>query len=182
MMILDCRGAFRGARFVVLAVAINAMRMNNGRGPGAARPSSEQTLKWLHWIAGRTSTQVGVVLELFGFAVWVCFVRLLFVQARDSGWPAVAAFARRIVTVKVASGTPMLAVYLLRYETARVLSDMIGLAFVLDWLAGLFVTCASSVCTLSRVLGILLGRSGVGGVAPPRSSALPVRECTLWPP
>ena len=109
-----------------------------------------------------------VTLELLSFAALALFAGYLCTRVRAGGWLATAALAGGVIAiaVKLASFAPMLAGYVLRHgispETARVLSDMNGAAFVVDWLpTGLFVACAAGAALAARTSGRTLGWGGV---------------------
>ena len=98
----------------------------------------------------------------------IVFISYLSTRVRDAGWLATAALAGGLieVAIKLGSGAPMFAAYLLRDEispeTARVLIDMNGAAFVISWLPlGLFVACAAGAGMRVGVLGRVLGWGGV---------------------
>ncbi|WP_322763306.1 hypothetical protein [Frankia sp. Cr2] len=199
MRILDRCAALTGAAYVLLVTVGNTLSTDNSPGPHPAHPTGQQNLDWLRWIAGSTSAQVGVTLELFGFVAWVLFVGYLCTRVRTGGWLAAAAFAGGAVAiaVKVASAGPILAAYVLRDdlgpETARVLGDLGGVAFVLDWLpTGVFVACAAGAALATRTVGRVLGWGGVAagtgavivtavtGVHVLGANPLPFLVCLLW--
>ncbi len=199
MRILDRCGALTGAAYVVLVMVGNAMSTDNSPGPHDAHPTGQQDIDSLHWLAGSTSAQVGVTLELLGFAAWMLFVGYLCTRVRAGGWLATAALAGGVVSiaVKLASAAPMFAGYVLRDdlspETARVLSDMNGVSFVVDWLpVGLFVACAAGAALATGTLGRVLGWGGVvagtvtvvttavTGVHVLAANPLPFLFCLLW--
>ncbi|MEV6489433.1 hypothetical protein AB0M20_12505 [Actinoplanes sp. NPDC051633] len=197
MKILDRYGALTGAAYVVLIMAGSSM--STDAGPPRNGSLGQQDIDHLHWLASSTSGQVGVVLELLGFAAWMLFIGYLCSRVRAGGWLATAALTGGIVSVavKVTSAAPILTAYLLRDEltpqTARLLTAMNGLAFGVDWLpVGLFVACASAAAlatrTLSRVLGwggVVVGTvtvisTAVTGVHLDAGNPLPFLACLLW--
>jgi hypothetical protein len=199
MRMLDRCGALSGAVYVLLVVVGNNMSTDNSPGPHPAHPTGQQDIASLHWLAGSTSGQVGVTLELLSFAAFVLFVGYLCWRVGAAGWLAAAALAGGIasIAVKLASAAPMLAAFTLRDdlspETARVLSDMNGVAFVVDWLpTGLFVAGAAGAALSTRTVGRILGWGGVvvGGVTVVATAItgvhvlaanpLPFLFCLLW--
>jgi hypothetical protein len=199
MKLLDRFGAFTGAVYVVLVIAGNSLSTDNSPGPHSTHPTGQQDIASLHWLAGSTSAQVGITLELLGFAAWMLFVGYLSTRVRAGGWLASAALTGGVVSiaVKLGSAAPMFAGYILRNdlspETARVLSDMNGVAFVVDWLpTGVFVACAAAAALQARTLGRILGWGGVlvgtvsviataiTGVHVLSGNPLPFLLCLLW--
>jgi hypothetical protein len=199
MRILDRCAALTGAAYVVLVTVGNTMSTNNGPAQQSDTPAGQQDLAGLHWLAGSTSAQAGVTLELLGFAAWMLFVGYLCTRVRAGGWLATAALAGGVVSVavKLGSAAPMFAAYVLRDEispeTARVLGNMNGVAFVVDWLpTGLFVACAAGAALATHTLGRVLGWGGVvvgtvsvvfmavTGVHVSDANALPFLVCLLW--
>jgi hypothetical protein len=199
MRIVDRCGALTGAAYVVLVTVGNTLSTDNDPGPHPAHPTGVQDIASLHWLAGSTSAQAGVTLELLSFAALALFAGYLCTRVRAGGWLAAAALAGGVIAiaVKLASFAPMLAGYVLRDgispEMARVLSDMNGAAFVMVWLpTGLFVACAAGAALATRVLGRTLGWGGVAagtaavivtavtGVQVLTASALPFLICLLW--
>jgi hypothetical protein len=199
MRILDRCGALTGAAYVGLALAGNFLSTDNSPGPQDAHPSGQQDIDYLRWLAGSMSGQIGLMLELFSFAAFMLFIGYLSTRIRAGGWLATAAVVGGAVSVavKLASGAPMFAAYVLRddisRETARVLTDMNGVSFVLDWLpTGGFVACGAAAALASRTVGRVLGRGGVvvgavtiaatavTGVHVIGANALPFLLCLLW--
>jgi hypothetical protein len=199
MRILDRCGALTGAAFVVLANVGNAMSTDASPQPNPAHSPGQQNIDYLHWLAGSPSGQLGVTLELVGFAAWMLFVGYLCTRVRAGGWLATAALAGGVVSiaVKIGSGASLFAGYVLRDEispeTARVLDSMGGAAFVLDWLPiGLFVACAAGAALATRTVGQVLGWGGVlagtiavgftavTGLHVLDANALPFLVCLLW--
>ena len=199
MRILDRCGALTGAAYVVLVTVGNTLSTDHSPGPHPAHPTGVQDIASLHWLAGSTSGQVGVTLEVLSFAALALFVGYLCTRIRAGGWLATAALASGAIAiaVKLASAAPMFAAYVLRDgispEMARVLSDMNGAAFVVDWLpTGLFVACAAGAALATRTLGRTLGWGGVvagaaavivtaiTGVHVLTANALPFLICLLW--
>lgn len=199
MRILDRIGALTGAAYVVLVLIGNPLSTAGPAGPRPGPHPSQLDIDYYRWLAGSTSGQLGLSLELLGFAAWVLFVGYLCTRVRAGGWLANAALVGGVVSiaVKVASGAPWFAAYGLRNdispETARVLGDMNAVAFGLDWLPiGLFVACAAAAAMMAHVLGRVLGWSGViagtvavvytafAGVHVMSASALPFLLCLLW--
>jgi hypothetical protein len=199
MRILDRCAALTGATYVVLVMAGNTMSTDNSPGPHPAHPTGVQDIASLHWLASSTSGQAGVTLELLSFGALALFVGYLCTRVRAGGWLGTAALAGGVIAiaVKLASAAPMFAAYVLRDgispETARVLSDMNGAAFVVDWLpTGLFVACAAGAALATRTLGRTLGWGGVmagtaaviitavTGVHVLAANVLPFLVCLLW--
>jgi len=199
MRILDRCGTLTGAAYVVLVMVGNAMSTDLSPGPHPAHPTGAQDIASLHWLAGSASGQAGVTLELLSFAALALFVGYLCTRVRAGGWLATAALAGGVISiaVKLASAAPMFAAYGLRDgispETARVLSDMGGAAFVVHWLpTGLFVACAAGAALATRTVGRTLGWGGVvagtaaiivtavTGVHVLAANALPFLVCLLW--
>jgi hypothetical protein len=199
MRILDRCGALSGAAYVLLVVVGNGLSTDGAPGPDAAQPAGQQDIAYLHWLAGNTSAQVGVTLELLGFAALMLFVGYLCTRVRAAGWAATAALAAGMVAVavKLGSAAPMFAAYALRDgispETARVLTEMNSAAFVVDWLpTGLFVACAAAAALSTGTVGRVLGWGGlvagavavtftaVTGVHALAANALPLLVCLLW--
>jgi hypothetical protein len=199
MRIIDRFGALTGAAYVVLVMVGNMMSTDRSPGPHPAHPTGQQDITSLHWLAGSVSGQVGVTLELVGFAALVLFAGYLCARVRAGGWLATAALAGGVIAiaVKLASAAPMFAAYVMRDgispEMARVLTDMGNAAFVVDWLpTGLFVACAAGAALATRTLGRTLGWGGVvagtaavivtavTGVHVLTANALPFLICLLW--
>ncbi len=199
MRILDRCGALTGAAYVVLVTVGNTMSTDVGPGPHPDHPAGQQDIDYLHRLAGSTFGQVGVTFELLSFAALMLFVGYLCTRVRAGGWLATAALAGGVVSiaVKLGSAAPMFAAYVLRDEispeTARVLSNMNGAAFVVDWLpTGLFVACAAGAALATHTLGRILGWGGVvagtgavivtavTGVHVLDANALPFLVCLLW--
>jgi hypothetical protein len=199
MRILDRCGAFTGVAYVLLILVGNQLSTDAFPGPSDAHPSGQQDLDYLHWLAGSSSAQIGLTMELAGFAAFMLFIGYLCSRIRAAGWLATSALAGGViaVAVKLASGAPILASYILRDDltpdTARALSDIGGAAFVLDWLpTGLFVACAAAAALAAGVVGRVLGWGGVAvgtvavvgtaatGVHILGANALPFMLCLLW--
>ncbi len=199
MRILDRCGALTGAAYVVLVLAGNTLSTDNSPGPQDAQPGGQRDIDYLHWLAGSMSGQIGLTLELLGFAAFVLFIGYLSTRIRAGGWLATAAVVGGAVSVavKLASGAPMFAAYVLRDDisrkTARVLTNVNGVSFVLDWLpTGVFVACAAAAALASRTVGRVLGWGGVvvgavtvaatavTGVHVMGANALPFLFCLLW--
>jgi hypothetical protein len=197
MKIIDRFGALSGAAYVLLVGVGNVM--GTPPGPQPDHPTGQQDLDALHWLAGNPAAQAGVSLELLGFAAWILFVGYLCTRVRAGGWLAGAALVGGAVSVavKVGSGAPAITAYLLRNEippeTARVLTDLNGVAFVVDMMpAGLFVACAAGAAMATHTLGRVLGWGGVtAGVVAVISTAatglhidsvvaVPFLLCLLW--
>ena len=197
MKALDRVGAFTGAVYVVLVMVGNSLSTDPG--PQSTHPSGQQDIASLHWLHGSTWGQVGVSLELVSFAAFMLFVGYLCTRVRAAGWLATAAVIGGVVSiaVKLGSAAPMFAGYILRDdispETARVLSDMNGAAFVVDWLpTGLFVVCAAAAALQTRTVGRILGWGGVlvgtvsvvatavTGVHVLGGNPVPFMLCLLW--
>ena len=199
MRILDRCGALTGAAYVGLIVVGNALSTDNSPVPRDGHPSGQQDIDYLHWLAGSVSGQIGLTLELFGFAAFMLFIGYVSTRIRSAGWLSAAALAGGVVAiaVKLASGGPIFAAYVLRDtispETARVLTDTGATAFVLDWLpTGLFVACAAGAALASGTVGRVLGWGGVAvgtvavaatavtGLHVMGANALPFLLCLLW--
>ncbi|MET0915616.1 MAG: hypothetical protein ABWY81_05395 [Jiangellaceae bacterium] len=198
MKLSDRLAASCGA-LTVLLVIVGGDVLGTPPGPQAAHPTGQQNLDHLKWVAGNPSAQLGIVLELLGFTLMIVFVSYLATRFRDAGWLATAALAGGLleVGIKLSSGAPVFAAYMLRDEispeTARMLVDMNGAAFVISWLPlGLFVACAAgagmSVGDLGRVLGwggIVVGVvtvvvSAATGVHVLSAVFVPMLLCILW--
>jgi hypothetical protein len=152
----------------ILLLMVGGDVLGTPPGEQSAHPTGQQDLANLEWVASTPSAQVGVGLELLGFALMIVFISYLSTRVRDAGWLATAALAGGImeVAIKLGSGAPMFTAYLLRDEispeTARVLIDMNGAAFVLSWLPmGVFVACAAGAGLAVGLLGRVLGWGGV---------------------
>jgi hypothetical protein len=199
MRIVPRLAALTGAAYIVLANVGNAMSTDAGPRPNPAHSPGQQDLDYLHWLAGSTSAQVGLTLELVGFAAWMLWVGYLCTRVRAGGWLATAALTGGVVSVavKLTSAAPLFAAYGLRDslspETAHVLDYMNGVSFGVDWLpVGLFVACAAGAALAARALGRILGWGGVfvgtgtviftavGGVHLDTANALPFMVCMLW--
>ena len=197
MKTMDRFGALTGVAYVLL-VAVGST-MATGPGPQPDHPTGQQDLDNLHWLAGSTAAQAGTSLELLGFAAWVLFVGYLCTRVRAAGWLSSAALAggAMSVAVKVGSAAPVFTAYVLRDEitpeTARVLTDLNGAAFMVDMMpTGLFVACAASAALTTHTLGRVLGWGGViaGVVAVVATAAtglhvdsfvaVPFLFCMLW--
>jgi hypothetical protein len=198
MRILDGCGALTGAVFVALVMAGNTLSTDHSRGRTPPIPVC-RTSPASAGLAGSTSGQAGVTLELLSFAALALFAGYLCTRVRAGGWLATAALAGGVIAiaVKLASFAPMFAGYVLQDgispEMARVLSDMNAAEFVVDWLpAGLFVACAAGAALATRVLSRTLGCGGVvagaaavivtaiTGMHVLAASALPFLICLLW--
>jgi hypothetical protein len=167
MRALDRFGALTGAASVV-AVLVGSDVLGTPPGDQQTHPSGQQDLDNVQWLASSGSAQVGVSMELLGFALLIIFIGYVATRLRPVGWLATAALAGGLVEVaiKLGSGAPMFAAYLLRDEitpaTARLLVDMNSVAFVLSWLPmGIFVACAAGAGLLTHDLGRVLGWAGV---------------------
>lgn len=163
----DRLAAVCGAATILLLI-VGGDVLGTPPGEQATHPTGRQDLDNLHWVANNPSAQVGVGLELLGFALMIVFISYLSTRVRDAGWLATAALAGGImeVAIKLGSGAPVFTAYLLRDEispeTARVLIDMNGAAFVLSWLPmGVFVACAAGAGLTVGLLGRVLGWGGV---------------------
>ena len=198
MKLSDRLAAGCGAATVLLVV-VGGDVLGTPPGPQTAHPSGQQALDHMAWVADNPSAQVGVALELFGFVLMIVFISYLATRFRDAGWLAMAALAGGLieVAIKLGSGAPVFAAYVLRdeisTETARVLIDMNGAAFVISWLPlGLFVACAARAGMIVGVLGRTLGWGGVAvglitviltaatGVHVLSAIFVPMLLCILW--
>ena len=199
MRIVHRCAALTGAAYIVLANVGNAMSTDAGPPPNPAHSPGQQDLDYLHWLARSTSAQVGLTLELLGFAAWMLWVGYLCTRVRAGGWLATAALTAGVVSVavKLTSAAPLFAAYGLRDslspETAHVLDYMNGVSFGVDWLpVGLFVACAAGAALATRTVGRILGWGGVfagtgtviftavTGVHLDTANALPFLVCMLW--
>jgi hypothetical protein len=198
MKVMDRLAAGCGAATVLLVV-VGSDVLGTPPGPQTTHPTGQRVLDIMNWVANTPSAQVGVALELLGFVLMIVFISYLSTRVRDAGWLATAALAGGLiqVAIKLGSGAPMFAAYMLRDEispeTARVLIDMNGAAFVISWLPlGLFTACAAGACLSVGVLGRVLGWGGVVvGVATVVMTAatgvhvlsaifVPMLLCLLW--
>jgi hypothetical protein len=167
MKVVDRVGALSGAASTVLAIIGNDV-LSTPPGPHDTHPSGQQDLTDLQWLASHPSAQAGVGLELLSLTLAIVFIAYLSWRVRAAGWLAVAALAGGVteIAVKLASASPMLAAYILRDDlspqTARVLVDINGAAFVVMWLpAGLFVASAAAAGLFTRTVGRVLGWGGI---------------------
>jgi hypothetical protein len=195
---LDRIGALTGAAYVILVIVGNAMSTDSSV-PQSPHPTGQQDLATLRWLDGNAWAQVGLSLELLGFAAFVLFVGYLCTRVRSAGWLASSALLAGgiSIAVKLASAAPSFAAYLLREEispaTARVLTDMNTVSFVLDWLpTGLFVACVAAAAVRTESLGRVLGWGGVvvgtatialtavTGVHVINANPVPFLMCLLW--
>ncbi len=198
MKILDRCGALAGAASFLLTM-IGGDVLGIPPGPQVAHPSGQQDLDNLHWMADSTSAQVGMSLELLGFAFSIVFIAYLCHRVRSAGWLAMAALVGGIVwiSVKLASGAPLFAAYGLREEitaqTARILIDMNGASFVISWIPkGIFVAFAAAAGMATGTIGRVLGWGGViagattvlvtaaTGADVLSANFLPFLLCVLW--
>ena len=115
---------------------------------------------------------LGVSLELGGWAALVCFIGYLFVILRraeppDGWWSPVALGAGvLLVALKLGSVAPIMAAWSRRDDLtvpmAQTLSDLGGALFIVSgWATGLFVATAAASAVESRVLPRWLGWFGV---------------------
>jgi hypothetical protein len=68
MRTLQRCAALTGAAYVVLANVGNALSTDAGPRPNPAQSAGQQEIAYLHWLAGSSSGQFGVTLELLAFA------------------------------------------------------------------------------------------------------------------
>ena len=167
MKLVDRFGALCGALSILLVI-VGSDVLGTPPGVQVAHPSGQQDVDYLRWLAENPSAQLGVSVELLGFALLILFIGFVATRVRDAGWLASAALAGGVieVAIKLGSAAPMFAAYLLRDEispqTARVLVDMNGAAFVTTWLPmGIFVGCTAAAGMITNVLGKVLGWFGV---------------------
>jgi hypothetical protein len=198
MKVIDRFGALTGAAYVVLVIIGNTLS-SNSPGPHPDHPTGLQDIADARWIAGSTSAQVGITLELLSFAAWMLFIGYLFTRLHSAGWLAGGALVGGVVSVavKLASAAPMIVGFTLRDDispdSARVLTELNGAAFVVDWLpVGLFVACAAAAALRIGALGRVLGWAGVAsgsvavvttavlGLTAESGNALPFMLCLLW--
>lgn len=198
MRVIDRFGALCGAASAVLVI-VGGDVLGTPPGPQSVHPTGEQDLANLRWVADTTAAQVGTSLELLSFALLLVFVAYLCARVSRAGWLAAAALAGGIleIAIKLGSGAPLLTAYLLREEitpqTARVLTDMNGVAFVMTWIpAGVFVAFAAAAARSTGVVGRVLGWGGVlagtatvlatsaAGVHVLSANFLPFLLCMLW--
>ncbi len=198
MTMVDRCGALAGAAGFLLTT-IGGDVLGTPPGSQVVHPSGQQSLDNLHWMADSTSAQVGMSLELLGFAFSIVFVAYLCHRVRGAGWLAVAALVGGIVwiAVKLASGAPMFAAYGLRDEisasTAQMLVDINGASFVISWIPkGIFVAFAAAAGMVSGTIGRVLGWGGViagvttvgitaaAGADVLSANFLPFLLCVLW--
>jgi hypothetical protein len=198
MKVIDRLGALTGAAYVVLVIIGNGLSTNSP-GPHSDHPTGLQDIADARWLAGSASAQVGISLELISFAAWMLFVEYLFTRLRSAGWLAGGALVAGVVSValKLGSAAPMIVGFSLRDdispESARVLTELNGAAFVVGWLpVGLMVACAAAAALRIGALGRVLGWAGVAsgsvavvttavlGLNAESGNALPFLLCLLW--
>jgi hypothetical protein len=158
-------GAFSGAAYLILA------NIGNTLGQDASlpeNPTGREILDSYGHLADDAVRQVGISVELLGFAAWVIFVAYVYSRTRAASWLAVAALAGGTITmaVKFASFAPVVTVYLLRDDmdpkTARMLTTLNLVSYMIDILpAGLFVACGAAAAMITHSLGRVLGWAGV---------------------
>jgi hypothetical protein len=160
-------GALSGAVGGLLVIVGDDV-LSQPPGPQSSHPSGQQDIADMQWVAHHASAQVGVSLDLLGFALGIVFVAYLVTRLSAAGWLAVAALMGGVleIALKLASAAPVLATYVLRDEispqTARVLIDMNSAAFITTWIPlGIFVAFASAAGLVTGVLGRVLGWGGV---------------------
>src|SRR4051812_24417960 len=182
IMLLSVRdrvGAASGAAFVTLIFVGNAM--NIAGTSQAAHPSGDQVLTDVRHQAASTTAGVGFVLEVFGFAAFLCFLGYLAgvvlsrTAERQAGWAAGTAVVAGIVMVaiKLGSAAPVAALLLDRNivspQLAQLVNDINDAGFVLSWLPfAVFIAATASalrqaelVGRPSSVAGLVLGVVGV---------------------
>jgi hypothetical protein len=198
MKLVDRLAALSGALSILLVI-VGSDVLSTPPGEQAAHPTGQQDVEYLRWMADNPAAQVGVSLELLGLGLMILFIAYISNRVRAAGWLAAAALAGGVVevAVKLGSGAPMLAAYLLRDEitpqTARVLVDMNGAAFVATWLPmGIFVASGAAAGMVTNVLGRVLGWFGVvagcgamvatavSGVHVLSAFFVPFLLCLLW--
>ncbi len=198
MAMLDRCGALSGAASVLLVI-VGGDVLGTPPGPQVAHPSGERHLANMQWLSEHTSAQVGISLELLGLTLMIVFVAYLTTRLQGAGWLATAALAGGVaeVVIKLGSGATVFAAYLLREDlspqTAQMLFDINGAAFVITWLPmGLFVACAAAAGLMTGVLRRILGWGGVvagvscvlvtaaTGVEVLSANFVPFLLCVLW--
>jgi hypothetical protein len=83
MKVLDRFGALSGAAGIVMTT-VGSDVLGTAPGPQVAHPTGQQGLDHLHWLAGDTAAQVGITLELLGFAASIVFIGYLCTRVRDA--------------------------------------------------------------------------------------------------
>ena len=117
MKLVDRFGALCGALSILL-VTVGSDALSTPPGPQVAHPTGQQDVDYLRWLADNLAAQVGVSLDMLGFAVLILFMGFVSTRVRAAGWLAVAALAGGVigVAIKLGSAAPMFAAYLLRDE------------------------------------------------------------------
>jgi hypothetical protein len=167
MRLMDRLGALSGAAGVLLVIVGNDV-LSTPPGPQTSHPSGQKDIADMQWVADHAWAQVGVSLNLLGFALGIVFVAYLVTRVRGAGWLAVAALMGGVleIAIKLGSAAPVFAAYAMRDQIspqiARALLDMDTAAFVTTWLPfGIFVAFASAAGLQTGVLGRVLGWGGV---------------------
>lgn len=162
------RLAMAGGAVYVLAILIGNSLVETGSsgaedGPGVLADLQRDT---------SAVQDVGLVLEVLGFAAFLVFLGALHRTLRRAegpdGWLAATAFGAGIATVavKVGSVAPVMAAGArsdeLTPDLARTLNDLGGAAFVISgYTSGIFVAAAAAAALATRVLPRWLAISGV---------------------
>jgi predicted metal-binding membrane protein len=160
----DRVAAATGAAYVVIVGVGNAMATAGT--DQSAHPSGAQVLRDANRQAHSTAANVGLVLEILGFVLFMVFLGYLAhalyrgAHRSASGPAAATALVAGIMTlaVKLASAAPLLVLFLdrdqLSPQLARVLNDMNGIAFLVSWLPfALFVAATAAALHQARLVG-----------------------------
>lgn len=174
----DRIAAASGALFVVLTVVGNQINVTGT--DQSDHPSGSSVLRDAAHQAGSTTATIGFVLEFLGLLAFLGFLGYLLESRRRSpGGRTIAAGIAVLagvlmLAVKLASVAPVGALSLdrtgLSPETAQVLNDMNGMAFIVCWLPYAVFVGAAAVglyrCGMvgrpTLVIGLV---AGVGGLA-----------------
>ena len=175
----DRIGAATGAAFVALVLIGNPMtNASPAQNTGSA---GEQLLRDAAYQASSVGVAAGVILELLGFAAFICFLGYLadVLRRAPGGRPGSLAAGAAVVSgavmlaVKLGSGAPVLESWAdhghIGPQLALVLNDLASVTFVISWLP-FAVFVAATAAALHRVnlvgrptayAGLLLGAAGV---------------------
>ena len=161
--------ALSGAGFVGLILAGNTLSMSGV--PHPVRPTGEQVLAQFALQSSIVVNQVGIALELVGFAAFAVFLAYLFDVLRRRevlGGAAVLAViaGALLLAIKLGSAAPHLFGLAdhdrLSPEAALVLFGVNGLAFVVAWLPlALFVAAAAVALHQAELIGRVAFWSGL---------------------